>query len=81
MYIVAEYFVFFVLLLAIGGLLFITSAAVLVTEEGAKLVASSTRKLAAHAAHFASKHLSAAPVTETPPSKLTMGENLSQPEA
>ena len=81
MYIVVEYFAWFVLLLAIGGLLFIASAAVLVTEEGAKLVASSTRKLAVHAAHLASKHLSATASTPTPPAQLTTGHNVSEREA
>jgi hypothetical protein len=81
MYIVVEYFVWFVLLLAIGGLLFVASAAVLVAEEGAKLVASSTRKLAVHAAGLASKPLTVIASTKTPPPELTPGGNLRRREA
>ena len=56
MYVVFEYLTYLVLLVALGGLLFITSAAVLVTERSAKFVVDSTRKLAAHAGHMAAKH-------------------------
>jgi len=59
MYVVFEYMTYAVLLLALGGFLFVTSAAVLITEVGAKYVADSTRKLAIHAGQIASKHLKA----------------------
>jgi hypothetical protein len=57
MYVVFEYLTYLVLLVALGGFLFVTSAAVLLTEASAKYVVQSTRRLAVQAGNIASKHL------------------------
>lgn len=59
MYIILEYLTYVVLVTLLGGLLFVASATLLVTKEGARIAAESSRKLATHAAQMASRHLSA----------------------
>jgi hypothetical protein len=59
MYIILEYLTYVALVTLLGGLLFAASATVLVTKEGAKIAAKSSRKLASRAAQLASRHLSA----------------------
>jgi hypothetical protein len=61
MYVILEYFTYLILLLIFGGVLFATSAVVLVTEEGAKLVAHSARSIALEASQRVSKHLKSQP--------------------
>ncbi len=56
MYVLLEYITYLFLLLALGVLIFVASAAVLITEESAKLLAASTRKLAIQAGNLATKH-------------------------
>jgi len=56
MYVVFEYLTYLVLLIVLGGLLFVASVAVLVAGQCAKFIVQSTRRLAVHAAHMASKH-------------------------
>ena len=61
MYIVAEYLTYLILLLVLGVALFVTSAIVMVTEEGAKVVAQSTAKLAAEAHQYAARYFKSRP--------------------
>jgi hypothetical protein len=57
MYIVLEYLMYLALVTVLGAVAFALTAAAVITQEGAKRVAQSSRKLAGQAVELAEKHL------------------------
>jgi hypothetical protein len=59
MYIVLEYLTWLSLVTLLGGVFFLASAAILLSREGLKIVAVSSRRTATEFMEYASKHVSA----------------------
>ena len=69
LYIVLEYLAYLCLVAILGAVMFLASATLLITKEGAKRVADSSRKLAQQAAHLVAKHVHATSELPPPPSQ------------
>jgi len=72
LYIILEYVAYLCLVAILGAVMFLASATLLITKEGARRVAESSRKLAEQAAHLVAKHVRA--TSELPPRPSQPGE-------